>query len=132
VLALWAEMNVVVADEFRDGNVPAQQALLPVAQRGFAALPPRVEERYFRGDSACDEEALLSWLRNEKRADGPPGRIGFAVSGRMHPAWHQEIVAMAEAQWQPYSEDSAAIKECAAVDYVPEESAQNQYREPLR
>jgi hypothetical protein len=24
-------------------------------------------ELYFRGDSACDEEALLSWLRNEKR-----------------------------------------------------------------
>jgi hypothetical protein len=29
-------------------------------------------------------------------------------------------VATAEAQWQPYSEDSAAIKECAEVDYVPE------------
>lgn len=33
VLALWAEMNVVVGDEFRDGNVPAQQALLPITQR---------------------------------------------------------------------------------------------------
>jgi hypothetical protein len=124
--------TVVVADEFRDGNVPAQQALLPVAQRAFAALPPRVEERYFREDSACDEDSLLSWLRDEKRADGPPGRIGFAVSARMHPALHQEIVATAEAQWQPYSEDSAAIKECAEVDYVPEESAENRYREPLR
>ncbi len=25
MLALWAEMNVIVADEFRDGNVPARQ-----------------------------------------------------------------------------------------------------------
>ena len=132
LLALWAELNVVVADEFRDGNVPAQQAPLPVTQRGFQALPKTVTERYFRGDSACDEDSLLSWLRDEKRADGPPGRIGFAVSARMHPALHQEIVATAEAQWQPYSEDSAAIKECAEVDYVPEESAENRYREPLR
>ena len=30
MLALWAEMQVVVADEFRDGNVPAQQGLLAV------------------------------------------------------------------------------------------------------
>jgi hypothetical protein len=132
VLGLWAEMNVVVAEEFRDGNVPAQQELLPVAQRAFAALPGTVEERYFRGDSACDEEQLLSWLRDEKREGGPAGRIGFAVSARMNAALRAEIVALPEKQWQPYQEDSAAIKECAEVDYVPEESAKNTYREPLR
>ena len=132
VLALWAEMQVVVGDEFRDGNVPAQQGLLGVAQRGFQALPATVTERYFRGDSACDEAGLLSWLRDEKRADGPPGLIGFAVSARMNPSLRAAIVAMPEAHWQPYSEDSAAVKECAEVDYVPEESAAYRYREPLR
>src|SRR6266568_68355 len=132
VLALWAEMNVVVADEFRDGNVPAHQQLLPVAKRAFQALPETVKERYFRGDSACDEESLVSWLRDEKRDGGPPGLIGFAVSARMNASLHAEILATAEAQWQPYSEDGAAIKECAEVDYVPEESAANRYREPLR
>jgi hypothetical protein len=132
VLALWAEMQVVVGDEFRDGNVPAQQGLLGVAQRGFQALPATVTERYFRGDSACEEDSLLSWLRDEKRADGPPGFIGFAVSARMNPSLREAIVAMPAAQWQPYSEDSAAVKECAEVDYVPEESAAHRYREPLR
>jgi hypothetical protein len=132
VLALWAEMNVVVADEFRDGNVPAHQQLLPVAKRAFQALPETVKERYFRGDSACDEESLLSWLRDEKRDGGPQGWIGFAVSARMNASLHAEILATAEAQWQPYSEDDAAIKECAEVDYVPEESAAKRYREPLR
>lgn len=132
VLALWAEMNVVVAEEFRDGNVPAQQDLLPVAQRAFAALPSTVQERYFRGDSACDEERLLSWLRNEKREGGPAGRIGFAVSARMNAALRAEILAVPEGQWQPYQEDRAVIKECAELDYVPEESAANTYREPLR
>ena len=71
MVALWAEMNVVVAEEFRDGNVPALKDPLRVAQRAYAALPETIQERYFRGDSACDEEALLSWLRNEKRANGP-------------------------------------------------------------
>src|SRR6266404_5469033 len=32
MLAVWAEMDVVLADEFRDGNVPAQMAPLTVAQ----------------------------------------------------------------------------------------------------
>src|SRR6201993_3923367 len=70
VLALWAEMNVVLADEFRDGNVPAQQGLLPVAKRAFQALPETVREFYFRGDSACEEDGLLTWLWNEQREDG--------------------------------------------------------------
>lgn len=35
MMALWAEMDLAVADEFRDGNVPAAKVLLPVAQRAF-------------------------------------------------------------------------------------------------
>jgi hypothetical protein len=132
VLALWAEMNVVVADPFREGNVPAHQGLLPVAQRAFQALPETVTERYFRGDSACEEDGLLSWLRNEQREDGPQGKIGFAVSARMNPGLAAEIQRIPEVRWQPHSENSIVIKECAEVDYVPEESAENRYREPLR
>lgn len=132
LLALWAEMNVVVADEFRDGNVPAQQAQLPVTKRAFQALPSTVKELYFRGDSASYEETLLSWLRNEERPEGPSGFIGFAVSARMNSTLHAEILATPEDCWQFYSEDNDAIKECAQVDYFPEETTENRYREPLR
>jgi len=131
VLALWAEMNVVMADEFRDGNVPAHQELLPITQRAFQALPETVIERYFRGDSACHEQSLLAWLRDEQRAGGPQGRIGFAVSARMNAALHAEIAATPEPRWQPYGEDSMVVKECCELDYVPEETG-NPYREPLR
>ena len=103
-----------------------------MAQRAFTALPATVSERYFRGDSACNEETLLSWLRDQQRAAGPQGVIGFAVSARMNAALHEEIVAIPEAKWQPYSEESAVLKECAEVDYVPEEKPENQYRKPLR
>src|SRR5208283_3926821 len=123
MVALWAEMNVVVAEEFRDGNVPALKDPLRVAQRGFAALPGTIQERYFRGDSACDEEELLSWLRDEKRANGPQGLIGFAVSARMNPVLREEIDAIPAEKWEPYSEDRGAVKECAAVEYYPEETA---------
>ena len=132
MVALWAELNVVAAEEFRDGNVAALKDPLRVAQRGFAVLPGTIQERYFRGDSACDEEELLSWLRDEQRAKGPEGLIGFAVSARMNPVLREEIAAIPAEKWQPYSEDSGAVKECAQEEYFPEERAANRYREPLR
>ena len=68
---------MVLADEFRDGNVPAQMAPLTVAQAAFAAAPKTVTSYYYRGDSACHENKLLRWLLNEKREGGPAGFIGF-------------------------------------------------------
>ena len=52
MVAVWAEADLVLADEFRDGNVPAKQAPLTCAKLAFAALPENITQRYFRGDSA--------------------------------------------------------------------------------
>ena len=60
MLAVWAEMDVVLADEFRDGNVPAMMAPLALAKRAFAALPETVTSFYYRGDSASHEKELLT------------------------------------------------------------------------
>src|SRR5258708_15187535 len=75
MLALWAEVSVIVADEFRDGNVPAVQEPLRVARRAFQSLPESATEHYFRGDSACYDRHLMNWLRNARRADFRPGPI---------------------------------------------------------
>ncbi len=37
-MALWAEADLVLADEFRDGNVPAHQEPVNCAQLALAAL----------------------------------------------------------------------------------------------
>jgi hypothetical protein len=71
MLALWAEMDLAVADEFRDGNVGANPELVGVTKRAFAAQPETVEEFCFRGDLACYEQTLMRWLRNRQREDGP-------------------------------------------------------------
>ena len=83
MLAAWAETGLVLADQFREGNVPAQMEPLEVARRAFAALPGTVQEYYYRGDAACHESRLVNWLRDEQRPGGPRGRIGFAISARM-------------------------------------------------
>ena len=133
MLAVWAEMDAVLADEFRDGNVPAMMSPLTVAQRAFAALPETVKEFYYRGDSASHEHNLLNWLRDENRADGPKGKIGFAISARMSEALHAAILRVPEAEWQPYGEPHPSeIRECAEVDFVPAEHGERKDTEPLR
>jgi hypothetical protein len=133
MLALWAEMNLVLADEFRDGNVPAQKEPLRVARRAFQALPSTVSEWYFRGDSACWEKELLNWLRDEQRAGGPKGSITFGISVRMTPNLKKHIVRLGENLWKPYREDAGMISECADVlNYWPEEDARPEGAGPLR
>ena len=133
MLAVWAETGLVLADQFRDGNVPAQMEPLGVAQQAYAALPRTVQELYFRGDSACHEAGLVSWLRNEQRAGGPPGRIGFALSARMNEALHAAIRAVPEGEWKPYGEPHPGeSRECAEVPFVPREKSEKKDLQPLR
>lgn len=133
MLAVWAEMNGVLADEFRDGNVTAMQEPLAVAKAAFAALPSTVKERYYRGDSACHEHKLMDWLRDEKREEGLQGFIGFAISARMSKALQQAVQVVDEAAWHTYGKpDLEVIRECAEVQFVPGEHYEHKNLEPLR
>lgn len=46
MIALWADADLIVADPFRDGNVPTHQESLSGCQMAFAALPERVTTGY--------------------------------------------------------------------------------------
>ncbi|MGO8787328.1 MAG: hypothetical protein ACLQVL_08090 [Terriglobia bacterium] len=133
MLAVWAETGQVLADQFRDGNVPAQRAPLEVAQRAFAALPSTVQEYYYRGDSACHKSGLVNWLRDEQRAGGPRGRIGFAIGARMSEALRAAIRVVPESAWQPYgASHPEEIRECADVPFVPGEKVEKKDLQPRR
>lgn len=133
MVAVWAEMDLVLADEFRDGNVPAGMAPLRVAQAAFAALPSTVETYYYRGDSACHEHELVDWLRDSERAKGPKGLIGFAISARMSPALQEAVKQVSESGWEPYGEAHPnEIRECADVDFVPGEVKERKDTQPIR
>jgi hypothetical protein len=132
VLALWAEMDLVVADQFRDGNVGAHCELLGVTKRALAALPETVEERYFRGDSACYDQQLLKWLRTRNRAEGPEGYIGFAVSVRMSESRKEKLRMLPDAGWVGYREDAEVICECCELAWDPAERKAGEVLDPVR
>jgi len=133
MVAVWAETELILADEFRDGNVPAISSPRTCAQAAFAALPETVTQYYFRGDSACHESGLLNWLRDPEREGGPKGPIGFAVSARMSPDLGQALKAVPETQWVTLSAESdGTLRQWAEVDFVPGEKIEKKGIEALR
>lgn len=133
MVAVWAEADVIVADEFRDGNVPAMMAPLTCAKAAFAALPERVKVYGFRGDSACHEHSLINWLRDEQRENGPAGRIEFAVSARMGEALGHALRAVPEKNWTTMNKEAdGTLKQWAEVDFVPAEKSEHKTMRPLR
>ncbi len=133
MVAVWAEADLVLADEFRDGNVPAQQAPLSCAQLAFAALPDTVQQRYFRGDSACHENDLLGWLKHPNREKEPGGRIGFAVSARMSDGLAKAVAQVQDSQWKTFDKEAdGTLRQWAEVDFVPGEAGEKKDSKPLR
>lgn len=113
VLALWAEQDVVVAEEFRDGNVPAGSGNLRVVQKAVGALPEGVEQVFLRGDSALYEHDLMDWLDEQC--------IGFSISADMSTQLRGAIEALPEAAWQTETHERDATRQWAEVAYVPDD-----------
>lgn len=123
VLALWAEQDVVLAEEFRDGNVPAGSGNLRVVQKAVVALPDGVEQVFLRGDSALYEHDLMDWLDEQG--------IGFAISADMSTQLRHAIEALPEAAWQTETHDRDAARQWAEVAYVPDDG-KFQKHEPVK
>ncbi len=133
MVAIWAEADLVLADEWRDGNVPARQAPLTCAQWAFAALPAGVKQRFFRGDSACHEQDLLQWLKSPDREQEPGGRIGFCVSASMSEDLQKAVKAVSDAEWKTYGNDpDGTLRQWAEVAFVPGERGEKKDSKPLR
>ena len=133
MVAVWAEADLVLADEFRDGNVPALQEPLTCAKLAFGALPHTIQQRYFRGDSACHENDLLGWLKHPDRANETGGRIGFAVSARMSGDLAKALAQIPDSRWKSFNtEADGTLRQWAEVDFVPGEAGEKKDRKPLR
>jgi hypothetical protein len=106
----WAEQDLVVADQYRDGNVPAGMDPLTVAQQAVAALPATVTTRAFRGDSACYVDPLLKYLAG--------AGIAFTISADMT----EQLMATCRApdvRWTRFEDRVTETVECAEVMFVP-------------
>lgn len=122
----WAEEGLVLADQFRDGNVPASVGLGDLVDEAYAALPSGREWQVsVRSDSAAYEGDLLDhWAGRRWR---------FAVSADMSQQLRAEVVALPNEAWHELSiEPDGFVREWAEVAYVPSRASERKDSEPYR
>jgi hypothetical protein len=111
LVAVWAEQQLVVCDEFRDANVAGGEDPLSSVKRAFDNLPSWVTERRFRADSAAYYTPLLKYLVREK--------IGFAISADMTRELRACCEAVASESWTVLDEREHEQVDIAEVEFTP-------------
>lgn len=112
LLVDWAETGLVLADEFRDGNVPAGHGIKELVDRAYEALPAGEWRVKVRSDSAAYEwDVLDHW--NERGWQ-------FAVSADMSRQLRAEIGKLGPEDWHYWAREAGGkVREWAEVAYVP-------------
>jgi hypothetical protein len=124
VVNYWAEEDTILADEFRDGNVPVAYGLRSSLMRSIEMLPDSVTEVRYRADSASYNHDLMLALRPGLAVRGRRVKAIFAISADMTESLRGEIEKLAEDEWRPLRKmtDKGLVvgrKEWAEVVFVP-------------
>jgi len=123
----WAETGLVLADQFRDGNVPAGKGIAELVDEAYDSLPAHPEgwRVAVRSDSAAYEiDVLDHW--NDRGWK-------FAVSADMSQQLRAEINKLPPHEWQEWAvEKEGSVREWAEVPFVPSREVEKKGSEPYR
>ena len=121
----WAETGLVLAEEFRQGNVLAGRDIKRVVDEAFDMLPAGEWKVKVRSDSAAYQQDVL---------DHWHGRTWhFAVSADMSVQLREAIEALPADAWQMwYEEKGAMIREWAEVPFTPTRKNEKKDTQPYR
>jgi len=116
----WAEKELVLHSEFRDGNVPAGFEQLRMLKESLDLLPEGVTKVYLRSDTAGYQHDLLRYC--EKGENKRFGRIEFAIGCDVTKEFRKAVAEVEE--WKPATKEIdgqnvATGKEWAEVCFVP-------------
>jgi Transposase DDE domain group 1 len=124
VVVLWAEQDVILHDQFRDGHVPAGCGNVRVLEQAVGNLPQGITEIALRADSALYETAVLRWCEARQ--------IPYAISADLSEQLKAEILRLPEAAWQVEREEPDTIRSWAEVAYVPSDGDHRKARPCVR
>ena len=120
----WAEQELLLHSEFRDGNVPAGYEQLRVFKRSLDMLPEGVTKVFLRSDTAGYQHDLLRYC--EKGESRRFGAIDFAVGVDVTKDFKEAVKEAGD--WKPVMKEvkgelKQTGKEWAEVCFVPNEIA---------
>lgn len=110
-LAVWVEQDLIVRDEFRDGNVPAHMNMLAFVQGAFESLPESVKTRRCRGDQQLYSPEVLQWLASQG--------IEFAVAAQVREPLGRACAELPEQSWDLLEQREDTDVHVALVEYAP-------------
>jgi hypothetical protein len=118
----WAEKQMVLHTEFRDGNVPAGHKNLRILKEALEFLPEGVKSVRLRSDSAAYQHNLLKYCETGKNKTF--GRIEFAIGCDVTEEFKEAALLVEEEQWHPIYKTIKGKKiktkqEWADVGFVP-------------
>ncbi len=121
----WAETGLVLAEEFRQGNVLAGTDMKRIVDQAFDVLPPGEWQVRVRSDSAAYQQDVLDhWHRRQWQ---------FAVSADMSIHLRQAIEALSAEDWHIwYVEKGGMIREWAEVPFTPARKNEKKDTQPYR
>jgi hypothetical protein len=121
----WAETELVLADELREGNVPPGRGIKEIVDEAYNMLPEGPWRVKVRSDSAGYQQDVLDhWQGREWQ---------FAVSADMSQGLRQEIEALPQEAWKICKEERrGVIREWAEVPYVPTRQYEKKDSQPYR
>jgi hypothetical protein len=127
LIAVWVEAGLILAEQFRDGNVPASVGIAELADAAVAALPIRDGgwQIQLRSDTAAyDQKNLLHWDQSGWR---------FAVGADMTPQLRQAVCDLTPTEWHLWAEEPGGfVREWSEVTFVPERRPERRDSKPFR
>jgi len=97
LLGFLFELGLVLADEFRDGNVPAGARAVEFLDFCVQMMPRGKRIRYYRSDSAAYQAAVINYCFGHDML--------FTITADQDEAVKEAIKGIKPEEWQPYEKD---------------------------
>jgi hypothetical protein len=112
----WAEQEIILHTEFRDGNVPAGFEQLRVFEEALGCLPQGIDRVRLRSDTAGYQHNLLKYCASG--ANRRFGVIEFAIGCDVSPEFKQAVAEVEESAWNPIYKIVNGKKQQSGVEWA--------------
>lgn len=132
----WAEQQLMLHTEFRDGNVPAGHEQLRCLKEAISCLPAGIDKIFLRSDSAGYQHELMKYC--DGKDNKPCGRIEFTISADISQEFRTAVANVPELQWSRlYQTDEngdrwVTNQQWAEVQFVPNGDKRGKDATPYR
>jgi hypothetical protein len=112
----WAEQEIILHTEFRDGNVPAGFEQLRVFKEALGCVPAGVKKVRVRSDTAGYQHNLLRYC--EMAENERFGRIEFTIGCDVTPEFKKAVAEIEESEWHPLYKRVKGKKEKTGTEWA--------------